>query len=134
MTDLFVVDHTAARWTKNEANVERGGELAWKNRVCVRGAPGEDDDDDVRTSLTFRLRASLRSSVAVTVVVVMVVVAAATVVVVVAIVAASASTASGAGGGGSCFLSPKREKEGRRGRERRGRTDEIEVSWQTVVD
>lgn len=37
-------------------------------------------------------------------------------------------------GGGSCFLFSKREKEGRRGRERRGKTDVIEVSWQTVVD
>lgn len=66
-------------------------------------------------------------------------------VVVVAIVAAaaSASTASPAvvvmvvvvcSGGGSCFLFSKGEKEGRRGRERRGKTDVIEVSWQTVVD
>lgn len=93
-----------------------------KNRVYEE-ATGEDDDN-VRTSLTFRLRASLRSSVAVTVAVVVAIVAA----------AASASTASSGGGGGSCFLSSKREKEGRRGRERRGKTDVIEVSWQTVVD
>lgn len=118
LTFLLLIGDDDWRWTKSVYNRRAGS----KNRVYEE-ATGEDDDN-VRTSLTFRLRASLRSSVAVTVAVVVAIVAA----------AASASTASSGGGGGSCFLSSKREKEGRRGRERRGKTDVIEVSWQTVVD
>lgn len=108
-------DSEGGRTTKSRTEPK-----SWLEKQCTR-TTGEDDGEDVRTSLTFRLRGSPRStSVAVTlvttVVVVVVVVVATVVVVVVA------------------FCPPRgKKKEGETEKDGK-RPMEIEVSWQTVVD